>query len=444
MPNEDYAEILLTYAQDVEDIRDKVVNEDGGENLDQWLDVAAKAKMPNALKYLRQEYMTSVGPLCKDNSLAHIVDVVNEAYKSQLKANHHLGKGISSELSSMEIIMDKALMDVKDKMTLDDAKMTTLERTNGDLKRKVGTLEPTISKLTTAQEKMVELMKEQVIEHQTTNVKINILYSNRYGDAPPSKVPMSGITVEDATKRDFDAHSANLETAKSIRDLQASVSTLFTAQEIITQDVKMMEEVSVQTREDMNLLLLNQQQIMVALNLPTPVLKPPTTSVVVVPTSSSRLAPFHLSDNLHKGEILVQGSSSLRNQQVVQHFQTQNHKEKLEYELLKQASLKDFEDEGFMRRLRHLKGSVGGEHWHYREILRSTIDFVRVVIKANDQVHLKEIIIKIDDIMFHISRLLLQRLSFVELEVINRKVKCVFQEDEALKRLLEDDMNAST
>ena len=74
---------------------------------------------------------------------------------------------------------------------------------------------------------MAELMKEQVTEHKTTNAKINILYSNRYGDAPPSSVPLSGITIEDATKRDFDAHSATIETAKSIRDLQASVSTLF-------------------------------------------------------------------------------------------------------------------------------------------------------------------------------------------------------------------------
>ena len=93
--------------------------------------------------------------------------------------------------------------------------------------------------------------------------------------------------------------------------------------------------------------------------------------------------------------------------------------------------------------MRHLRGSVGGDHWKYREILRSTIDFTRVVINSKDQVHLREIIIKTDDRMFHISRELLQRLSFVELQVINRKVKCVFQEDEALKRLLEDGMNAS-
>ena len=62
-------------------------------------------------------------------------------------------------------------------------------------------------------------MREQVNEHQSTNAKINVLYFNRYGDAPPTSVPLSRITVEDATKREFDAHSATIATAKSIRDL---------------------------------------------------------------------------------------------------------------------------------------------------------------------------------------------------------------------------------
>ena len=122
---------------------------------------------------------------------------------------------------------------------------------------------------------------------------------------------------------------------------------------------------------------------------------------------------------------------------MARHFTTQDQKERLEYELLKQASFKDFEDEAFLRRLRHLRGSVGGEHWAYKEILISTIDFARVVIKPKEAVHIREIIIKTDKKMFHVSRELLQKLSFVELEVIHRKVKCVFQEDEFLKKLLE-------
>ena len=82
IPNEDYAAILLNYAKDIEDIRDMVVDEAEGENPNKWLDVAENVTMHKALQYLREEYLTSVGPVCKDNSHAHIADAVNEAYKS--------------------------------------------------------------------------------------------------------------------------------------------------------------------------------------------------------------------------------------------------------------------------------------------------------------------------------------------------------------------------
>ena len=75
------------------------------------------------------------------------------------------------------------------------------------------------------------------------------------------------------------------------------------------------------------------------------------------------------------------------------------------------------------------------------ELLRSTVSFARVVIKPKDNVQLREIIIRIDDRLFHILRELLKQLSFTKLEVIFRKVKCVYQEDEFLKNLLKEDMD---
>ena len=197
----------------------------GGENTDKWLDASETVTIPEALQYLRGEYLTYVRSICRDNSPYHIVDAFNEAYKSQLKARHHFGKGIAHELSSIEEITEKGLRTITDKMTLDASKLTSLERTNDDLKKKVGTLETTISDLKTAHDNMVELLKGQVTEHKTTNAKINIQYSNGYGDKPQTFVTLSGITVENATKRDFDSHKATIETAKSIMDLQSDVST---------------------------------------------------------------------------------------------------------------------------------------------------------------------------------------------------------------------------
>ena len=183
---------------------------------------------------------------------------------------------------------DIGFRSINNKLTLDDGKMSALERTCGDLKKKVGTLESTIFNLYANQAKMVTLMKEQVTEHQSTNDKIQTLYSNRYGDSPPTSVSLSGLTVEIATKREFDAHSATISIAQSIRDLQASVSTLFKSQELISQDDRVMSKAFAQTREDMNLLILNQQQIMAALKLPTPIINTAVPTPSNIPSSSAR------------------------------------------------------------------------------------------------------------------------------------------------------------
>ena len=182
-------------------------------------------------------------------------------------------------------------------------------------------------------------MNEQVDEHKKTNAKINALYIHIYGDVPPSSLP-SGLTTEDATWREFNAHSA---TAKYIIDIHTSVSLLFSAQATITNNVQHLTEASTQTREDMHLLLLNQQQIMTALHLSTPMLKPSTTSVATVLAHSVNPSTSTLFDNNPKREKRMVGPapSAAWNQQVPAHRNNTDQKEKLELEILKQASLRN-------------------------------------------------------------------------------------------------------
>ena len=144
-----------------------------------------------------------------------------------------------------------------------------------------------------------------MIEHQNTNAKIQVLYSNGYGDAPHTSVPSSGLTIEDATRREFDAHSVIIATAQSISNLKASVTSLFSTQALITNDVKLMSEASAQTREDMNLILLNQQKIIDALKLPTQMIRTLTTSVAAAPAPSFIHSSFTRPDNKLKGEKMV-------------------------------------------------------------------------------------------------------------------------------------------
>ena len=116
---------------------------------------------------------------------------------------------------------------------------------------------------------------------------------------------LSVLSAEAATRREFDAHSATVATTQYNRDLQASVSSLFLSQAIITNEVKLMSEASAQTRQDMNLFLLNQQQIMVDLHLPTPMLKTPTTSVAAVPAHPVNPSSFTFPANNPKVEKMV-------------------------------------------------------------------------------------------------------------------------------------------
>ena len=146
---------------------------------------------------------------------------------------------------------------------------------------------------------------------------------------------------------------------------------------------------------------------MTALKLPTPMIRTPTTSVAVVPTHSVNPSSSVIPDNNPKREKMV-GPSEVWNQQVATHITIIDQKEKLELEILKQTSLRDFEDDIFLKRLRLLKGSVGGERWKYRELLRSSMVFARVVVKPKHNVDMRETILKTDDMLFHISRDLLK------------------------------------
>ena len=232
-------------------------------------------------------------------------------------------------------------------------------------------------------------MREHVTKHQKTNAKIQVLYSHRYGDAPPDLVP-SGLTAETATRREFDALFASVQTAQSIRDLQESATSLFSTQAIITNDVKLMTEACAQTREYMNLLLLNQQQIMDALKLPIPMINTPSTSVAAVPAHPVSPSSYAIPDNNPKGEKMI-GSSGVWNQQMAAHKKVTDQEEKPELEILKQASLRDFEDNIFLKRLRLLRGSVGVKRWKYRELLRSSMVFSRVVVKPRHDVDMRDV-----------------------------------------------------
>ena len=61
-----------------------------------------------------------------------------------LKANHQLGKGIATDLHTLESMTDTGFKYIINNMTTEALKVSNQEKTCGGLKRKVGTLDSTI------------------------------------------------------------------------------------------------------------------------------------------------------------------------------------------------------------------------------------------------------------------------------------------------------------
>ncbi|KAK1404414.1 hypothetical protein POM88_004019 [Heracleum sosnowskyi] len=126
LPNADYEAILLCHKEDVEAQQEKIVDAAEPEgNMDAWLDAKRTLKLKDALAFLREEFLTSLGSNAKDLSPAAIYDVVNDVYKNQLKALHYLGKGLQSEISSIQEETDRSLTKLRNSYLSDFPKTTS-------------------------------------------------------------------------------------------------------------------------------------------------------------------------------------------------------------------------------------------------------------------------------------------------------------------------------
>ena len=82
LSNSDYEAILLCHKDDMDQAKDKTVNEDERDgNVDAWLSSISEVSMKGALEFLREDYLTTLGSNAKDLSPMEVYEAVNEAYK---------------------------------------------------------------------------------------------------------------------------------------------------------------------------------------------------------------------------------------------------------------------------------------------------------------------------------------------------------------------------
>ena len=117
MSNQDYQAIMLAYNEEVEEQKEKIVNDaepDG--NMDAWLSEDFALEMNQVLARFREEYVTILGSNVKDLSPKAIYDAITDVYKAQLKAFHLFGKALEIKLTGHEDIIRKLVNEKMDKI----------------------------------------------------------------------------------------------------------------------------------------------------------------------------------------------------------------------------------------------------------------------------------------------------------------------------------------
>ena len=83
--------------------RDKIADEsERDRNVDAWLSGMAGVSLSKALKFIREEYLISLGSNAKTLSPTEVYGAINDIYKGQLKALHYLGKGFKDEIAKIK------------------------------------------------------------------------------------------------------------------------------------------------------------------------------------------------------------------------------------------------------------------------------------------------------------------------------------------------------
>ena len=125
--NPDYEAILLCHKEDMEHQREKIVDEaERDDNVDAWINAAGSVSLEDALKYLRDAYLISLGSNTKTLSPTEVFDVINDAYKGNLKASHYLGKGVKSVIVKVCKEAAKTVSEIKTRFNSDFPQLGTL------------------------------------------------------------------------------------------------------------------------------------------------------------------------------------------------------------------------------------------------------------------------------------------------------------------------------
>ncbi|KAK1399488.1 hypothetical protein POM88_009351 [Heracleum sosnowskyi] len=277
LPNADYEAILLCHKEDVEAQQEKIVNAAEPEgNVDAWLDSKRTVNLKDALAFVREEYLTSLGSNAKDHSPVAIYEAVNDVYKNQLKALHYLGKGLQSEISSIQEETDRSLTKLRNSYLSDFPKVDGILKEVQKTSTNVSMMDVTLAMVTDNIKKLASTLENQAKTTITTNAMLNVMWKNQYGDKLVDEVPLSDISkydfarVKDQSLNSFKSH----QLFSKVDGLEKEVASLKDENRMLSTSLSQLnDKLDAQGNNTTNILLVQQQMMtsmMRSMNLPIP------------------------------------------------------------------------------------------------------------------------------------------------------------------------------
>ncbi|KAK1356458.1 hypothetical protein POM88_049714 [Heracleum sosnowskyi] len=277
LPNSDYEAILLTHKEDVEAQQDKIVDEaQQAGNVDAWLDGKRTVKLKEALAFIREDYLTALGSNAKGLSPAEIYDAVNDVYKSQLKAMHFLGKGLQSEISTIQEETAHSNAQLKNCFLSGFPKVDGILKEVQKTASNVTTMACTLAMVSDNVKKLSTKLDNQVQANINSNSMLTVLWKNQYGNKLVDEVPISDISKFEFSKlKDQSLNSFKSQQLFSkVDSLEREVADLKAENKGLSLSLEQLNaKMNDQTNSTSNILLVQQQMMtsmMRHMNLPIP------------------------------------------------------------------------------------------------------------------------------------------------------------------------------
>ncbi|KAL8091618.1 hypothetical protein AgCh_034031 [Apium graveolens] len=280
MGNQDYQAILLCFNEEVEQQKEKIVDEaEEDVNVDAWLSGDHVAEMDEVLARFRREYITILGSNAKTLTPPEVYDAIMDVHKAQLKAFHLFGKALEVQLTGHE---DKVRRLIKEQMddivpSQKDIKNQFQSFTEQMSRMDLASIEKEISKMRSSFKALFDQVQAHMTNSNDTGVKLNQMHTARY---EPSFLLME--SVRKAVDEHLRSFSAKTSTSQ-IQELQDQVSSLQASNSDLSSQVRALTTLVESQHHDIQALVESHKHlqmqnivalgaIMGKLNIPLPAL----------------------------------------------------------------------------------------------------------------------------------------------------------------------------